>query len=209
MSTQLTAHQDELTRWGNDPRTAMIQAAKEREQRKRETAAAAHAEIAKRQQVEDSERLRLAAIAAAAHEEAMQDLRQATFKPHPEPLKVHWHARAAVKMLATAFGVAEREIYGHRASPRALLSARHLSIYEVSRITGWTITKLGFHFDRDHSSIRFAVGKIKSFMASSPQAQQRILDLEERIDTFNQTGRQTVVHDPDLQAAFAALTPYS
>jgi hypothetical protein len=175
MSTDLVIYQGDDTRWGSDPYSAMISAAKARKLRMAEISRAASEQIAKRD-AEERKRQEICRLIMQA-ERSVRLAREGKFKakmvvpelpvPRPPSTRRERYSKSykIAKVVARMRGVACQDIF----TPIRIMKiahARQIAIYFVKQITGWPLPQIGRAFGRDHTTVLYAIRKIADYSAA-------------------------------------------
>ena len=192
MSTELTIIQDEATRWGPDPRGAMIAAHKERRRRESEAARKAAIEIKAQSHMERAYREGQAVLAVLeakrkARENRIIAAAEAAHAIEKEKEGGIMAARDKVRLIrnlvAAYFDIAVRGLVSHRRSPKELIVARHIAIYLAVTHTGMSMPKIGKLFFRDHTTILYARDEIKSRIQAEHPIAAHVKAIEEMLQS--------------------------
>lgn len=87
-------------------------------------------------------------------------------------------AQEIVDLVATHLHIDPKLIVG-RSHTRAATQARQIAMYLLCEVHGQTTTSVGKYFSRDHSTVMYAIGKVKERMGSDPNTQTIIARLSE------------------------------
>ena len=83
-----------------------------------------------------------------------------------------------VDLVSNHLHVDAKSIVG-RSHARTITQARQIAMYLLCEVHGQTTTSVGKFFSRDHSTVMYAIGKVKERMASDPTTQTLVTRLAE------------------------------
>ena len=178
MSQHLTIIQDEATRWGPDPRSAMIAAAKDRKRRLEQGAAYARQEL-QREYVERAAKAnKLQEIARRAALEARTEREAVT--PRKPFAVTEIYAVDIIRIICAEYNISSKNIFQKTKIPE-ICEVRNICIYEIRRLARWSYPKTAQFMHKDQSTIRHSFMTTVDALKSNPDFNKRIDKIEDML----------------------------